>query len=63
MHTVLQNMVRNGSEQTFNSKWKWAIVQYTWEVYDPCTVITLNLFEKLPFRCIIYNFTVNQIDN
>ncbi|KAJ8748802.1 hypothetical protein K2173_011358 [Erythroxylum novogranatense] len=29
--------------QTFNPKWN---EQYTWEVYDPCTVITLGVFDN-----------------
>lgn len=28
---------------TFNPKWN---EQYTWEVYDPCTVITLGVFDN-----------------
>ncbi|KAK8983165.1 hypothetical protein V6N11_057919 [Hibiscus sabdariffa] len=29
--------------ETFNPKWN---EQYTWEVYDPCTVITLGVFDN-----------------
>lgn len=32
---------------TFNPKWN---EQYTWEVYDPCTVITLGVFDNCNLR-------------
>ncbi|KAK4285533.1 hypothetical protein QN277_002222 [Acacia crassicarpa] len=32
---------------TFNPKWN---EQYTWEVYDPCTVITLGVFDNCHLR-------------
>jgi hypothetical protein len=33
--------------ETFNPKWN---EQYTWEVYDPCTVITLGVFDNCNLR-------------
>jgi hypothetical protein len=48
MLIVWQNMVRSGLRtstvyDSFTPKWN---EQYTWEVFDPCTVITIGVFDN-----------------